>query len=232
MAINQFPASGLAGDTLVTKINTTGDDRSDVNNYYSTTFIFGLSYQVSDYLITVLQDYFQSNDLTKALNTRLGKVHKQVTVLDEFTPDTIGLPQIVVKSMPAESMPISLGNRIGKDTYGDEIFDVYGGQVLMNTTLEIYDSGKSSVHELADLVFLGIMQYIPNRLQTKQMIIDQARIRFANATRVTGTNVGGEVYRIPLTLPIRSEWRQYMKINTVDIDTIRNVPTPPETSLK
>jgi hypothetical protein len=230
--VNPAEASGLAGDTLLTRLNTTGDKRSEVSRYTGTTFVFGMSYQVSDYLIKVLQDYFQATSLTKELNERLGSVNKQVTVLDQFTPDTIGLPQVVVTSMPADSMALSFGNRLGRDTYNDELYDIYGGQITMNSTIEVYDSGKPNVHELADIVFLGLMQYVLMRMQAQQMILDTTRVRFTNANRITGDKVGGEVYRIPIVVPIVSEWRQYMKIETVDAGTIREVGTRPATALK
>lgn len=229
MAVDPRSGSGLAGDTLLTRINSTGDQhRADVSNFYSTTFVYGMSYQVSDMLIKVLQDYFQSNDLTTELNTELAKVNKEVVVLDQFTPDTVTLPQIIVSSLPADHIPLSFGNRIGQETFTDsessteEIYDVYGGDVLLNTTLELYDSGKPNVHRLADIVFLGLMQYVSMRLGNAFMTLDLSRVRFANATRVTGTGVGGELYRIPITFGVRSEWRQYFKHHTVDVSAIRN----------
>ena len=225
-------ASGLAGDTELTHLNTTGDNRAQVSRYTNSTFVFGMSYQVSDLLIKVLQDYFQATDLTKSLNAHLARVNKEVSVLDQFSPDTVRLPQIVVASLPVDHTPLSLGNRLGTDTYGDQIFNVWGGQVTMNTTIEIYDSGKPNVHDLADMVFLGLMQYVQTRMKASLMIVDVTKVRFSNANRVTGENVGGEVYRIPLTVPIISEWRQYMEIETVDSGTIRDVGSKPRTPLK
>ena len=230
--VNLKLSSGLGGDTLLTHLNTTGDKRSEVSDYSSTTFIFGMSYQVSDMLIKVLQDYFQATTFTKSINNRLGRVNKEVSILDQFTPDTVRLPQIIVSSLPVDHMALSFGNRLGRDTYEDEIFDIFGGQITMNTTIEIYDSGKPNVHELADMVFLGLMQYVPNRLKSSQMIVDMPKLRFTNANRVTGTNVGGEVYRIPMNVPIISEWRQYMKIETVDTGEIRREATKPVTNYK
>ena len=230
--VNPKMASGLAGDTELTHLNTTGDNRSEVSKYSGSTFIFTMSYQVSDLLIKVLQDYFQATNLTRALNEHLAKVNKEVNVLDQFSPDTVRLPQIVVSSLPVDHTPISLGNRLGKDSYGDQLFDVWGGQVTMNATIEIYDSGKPNVHELADMVFLGLMQYVPTRMKASLMILDVTKVRFANANRVTGKNVGGEVYRIPLTIPIIADWRQYMEIETVDADKMRTDPTKPSTPVK
>ena len=230
--VNPKVASGLAGDTLLTHLNTTGDKRSEVSTYSGTTFIFGMSQQVSDVLIKVLQDYFQATTFTQAINTHLGRVNKEVSVLDQFTPDTVRLPQIIVSSLPVDHTPISLGNRLGQDTYGEQLFDIYGGQITMSTTIEIYDSGKPNVHELADMVFLGLMQYVSMRMMASQMIVDTTKVRFTNATRVTGAAVGGEVYRIPLVVPIISEWRQYMEIETVDSEEIIEEGTKPDTSLK
>lgn len=229
MPINPMMSSGLAGDSLLTHLNTGGDKKASISNYTGTTFIFSMSEQVSDMLITVLQDYFQATDLTKELNTDLAKVLKEVTVLDQFTSDSVRLPQVVVSSLPADSIPLSLGNRIGQETYEDEIYDVYGGNVILNTTIEMYDSGKPNVHKLADMVFLGLMQYVPMRMGQLKMTMDVAKVRFSNANRITGTNVGGEIYKIPLTIPIISEWRQYMKIETVDTATLISVPTKPST---
>jgi len=230
--VNPKYASGLAGDTLLTHLNTSGDNRANVSDYSSVTFIFGLSEQVSDMLIKVLQDFFQATTLGTAFNAHLGKVNKEVNILDQFTPDTVRLPQVVVSSLPVDHTPISLGNRLGQQTYFEEIFDVYGGQVRLNTTIEIYDSGKPNVHSLTDIIFLSLMQYVPMRMGAAQITVDHAKTRFTNATKVTGDKVGGGVYRIPLVVPIISEWRQYMKIDTVDADTLRTTPTNPSTSLK
>jgi hypothetical protein len=229
--MNPKSASGLAGDTLLTHLNTTGDSRGSSGKYTDSTFIFGLSYQVSDLLIKVFQDYFQSNSLVKTLNTKLAKVNKEVSILDQFTPDTMRLPQIVVTSLPVDHIPLSFGNRIEQVTYDDHVYDVYGGQVNIGSTIEIYDSGKPNVHELADLVFLGLMQYVPMRMGTSQIIVDTAKVRFANATKTT-SGLGGDVYRINLTVPLISEWRQYFEIETVDVETIRNTITCEETNLK
>lgn len=225
--------SGVTGDTLYTHLNTTADQQNTVSGWYGgVTFVFGLSYQVSDTLIKVLQDFFQATTMGRDFNTHLNKVNKEVVIMDQFAPDMRPIPQIVVSSLPMDTVPLSLGNRLGQDTYNNEIYDVYGGQVRMAATLEIYDSGKPNVHQLADVVFLAMMQYVPFRLGALQMIVDIANVKFTNATRITGTNVGGEIYAIKMTFPIISEWRQYMEILTVDSDVIRAESTKPESSLK
>lgn len=224
-------ASGLAGDTALTYLNTTGDKRGGVSNYASTTFVFGLSYQVSDAVIKILQDFFHATELGRSFNTALAKVKKEVCVLDQYAQDTVQLPQIVVNSIPADNVQLSFGNRLGQDTYGDEIYDVYGGQVQMSTTVEIYESGKPNVHALADAVFLAFMQYVPDRL-LPLLIIQDRKVRFSSARRMPENTVGGEVYRIAFTLQLTSEWRQYMKIETVDMDKINVTATKPETSIR
>lgn len=225
--------SGIAGDTLYSHLNMTGNQQRTVMGWYSgVTFIFGLSYQVSDMVIKVLQDFFQATTLGRDFNTHLNKVNKEVVILDQFAADTRPLPQVVVSSLPVDAVPLSLGNRLGQETYENELFDVYGGQVKLATTLEVYDGGKPNVHQLADVVFLAMMQYVPFRLGAMQMIVDVANVRFTNATRVTGSNVGGELYSIRLTFPIISEWRQYMEILTVDSAVIRAESTKPDTTLK
>ena len=229
---NTMMSSGLAGDSLLTHLNTTGDSRGALSKYASTTFIFSMSEQVSDLLITSLQDFFQSDELAKELNNKLSLVEKEICVVDQFSTDTTRFPQVVVSSLPVDGIPLSLGNRLGKETYEDEIFDVYGGHVTMNTTIELYDSGKPNVHKLADLVFLSLMQYIPMKLQAVKMTPDIAKVRFSNANKVTGTNLGGEIYKIPLTIPITAEWRQYMKIETVDAGGITETATKPSQPLK
>ena len=64
------------------------------------------------------------------------------------------------------------------------------------------------------------------------MIVDVTKVKFTNATKVTGNNIGGELYSIRLTLPIRSEWRQFMQIDTMDMGAIVTESTKPETDLK
>lgn len=220
MAVNPRAMSGVSGDTTYTHLNTTGDtQQGTLSPYTGSTFIFSLASDTSDRLIKVLQDFFNKDTLCKELNAKLGKVNKEVTVVDQFMIDTVGLPQIVVSSNPVENIAESFGNRIGQEQYGDELFYVYGGRANINTTIELYDSGKPNVESLADLVFLGLMHFAYYNLMQTAMFIETPKIKFTNATRSTNTT-GGEIYQIKLTLPIQTEWRQYFKIDTIDIEKI------------
>jgi len=68
-------------------------------------------------------------------------------------------------------------------------------------------------------VFLGLMHFVHYNMMQTMMFIEKPKIRFSNATRST-TTAGGEVYQIKLTVPIQTQWRQYFKIDTIDIDKI------------
>lgn len=220
MSVTQKAGSGLAGDTLYNHINTTGDKRGAVSKYEGITFIFGLSESVSDRLIKILQDYFMIDTLGLAFNAALAKVNKEVVVLDEFNKDTMNLPQIVINAVPSDNVPLSLGNKLGMESFGDYDYDVYGGDVNHNVTISLYDAGKPNVQQLADIVFLALMQYIPTNMATTFMHV-QPQVRFSNATKQSGDRLGGEYYLVRVTVPIRSEWRQFMKIDAVDTGTIR-----------
>jgi hypothetical protein len=42
--MNPKDASGLAGDSLLTHINSNGDSHGEVSQYTDTTFVFGMSF--------------------------------------------------------------------------------------------------------------------------------------------------------------------------------------------
>lgn len=223
--VNQRMGSGIAGDALQTVLNTTANNTQAVLESLSgPTFIFGLSEDVTSRLITFLQDFLQSNSLGKTLRERLGKVNKEVIVQDQYTSmDSQLLPQIVVTSVPVDGIPLSFGNRLGEEIYMDHLYVVYGGNVLISASLEIYDSGKRNVCELADLVFLSLMEYIPGRMKQVNMTV-QPQVKFTKATKAN-TAVGGEVYVVTVSVPIIAEWRQYMEVNAVSTTQMRTEAT-------
>jgi hypothetical protein len=217
--------SGIAGDSQVTHLNMTADvNRGDLGVFSGCDFIFGLSEGVSKQLIYVLQDFFQAVKLGKEFNDKLKRVNKEVVIMDEFAPDTQLLPQVVVQSIPVDHTPISLGNALGPATVNDQLFEVFGGTANMSTTLSIYDSGKANTCALADIIFLALMQYVPMRLGQQEMTV-QPQVRFTNATKVTGPKVGGDVYKITLTVMIVGNWRQYLEIETVGTGSLQSEPT-------
>ena len=226
MAFDPRAGSGIAGDTLVHHLNMTADvERGSMAEFSGCEFIFSLSEDVSKQVINVLQDFFQATKLGRMFNNRLKKVNKEVIIMDEFAPDTQPMPQVVVKSIPVDHTPVSLGNRLGMEPFGDQLFVVYGGLATMNTTLDIYDTGKASVCALADVIFLSLMQYVRDRLAQLTITI-QPQIRFTTAQKITGLTVGGEVYRISLSVTIVSNWKQFLEVDTVSTDTIETQPTP------
>lgn len=225
MALDSVAGSGIAGDSLLTQLNMTADvEKGSIATFSGCEFIFGLSEETSKALIYVLQDFFQATNLGKNFNEKLKKVKKEVVVMDEFAPDTQRLPQVVVRSIPVDHTPVSFGNALGMQVVNDQVFEIYGGLATLNTTIDIYDQGKPNTCALADVVFLSLMQYVRDRLQLQNLTI-QPNIRFTNATRVNAALVGGELYRISLTLTIIGNWRQYLEIETVDADKIVAVPT-------
>jgi hypothetical protein len=226
MTFDPRAGSGVAGDSLHRHLNMAADiDRGNLGIYTGCTFIFGLSEEVSTKVIDVLQDFFQATPIGRAFNERLKKSNKEVVILDEFALDTQSLPQVVVTAVPADNLPVSLGNRLGTETYGTQLFDVYGGLINMNVTLDLYDSGKPNVCQLADIIFLSFMQYVRDRL-IPCGITSQPQVKFTKATKVNGVVVGGEVYKISLNVPVVSEWKQYLEIETVDVESIETQPTP------
>ena len=225
--LNQRSGSGIAGDTLNTQLNTTANSTQSVLSLLSgPTFIFGLSESVSTRMIQCLQDFFQATSLGRDFNTKLHSVNKEVIIQDQFSAaDSQSLPQIVVASVPVDSVPVSLGNRIGQEEYNSHLYNVYGGNANLATTLEIYDSGKVNVCQLADIVFLSLMQYVKDSMESSYMFI-QPQIRFTSVSKVNSSPVlGGAIYRITLSVPIVSEWRQYMEVVTVESSAIVNEPT-------
>jgi len=225
MAVNPRSNSGVSGDTLYTHLNPTGDVQAGTLSPYSgSVSIFSLATDTSDRLIKVLQDFFNTDTLCKALNAKLGKVNKEVTIVDQYMIDIRGLPQIVVSSNPVENISDSFGDRIGYEEYGDELFYVYGGRANINTTIELYDSGKPNVEELAEIVFLGLSHFVYYNLMQTMQFIDKSKIKFSNATRST-TATGGEVYQIKLTMPIMTQWRTYFKADTTGIEEIEQTIT-------
>jgi hypothetical protein len=224
--LNQKSGSGIAGDTLNTQLNTTANSTESIISLLAgPTFIFSLSEAVSLRMIQCLQDFFQIAPLGRDFNQKLWSVNKEVIIQDQFNTDSQALPQIVVTSVPVDSVPISLGNKLGREEYNGHLYDVYGGNANMATTLEIYDNGKVNVSKLADIVFLSLMQYVKESMQASQMFI-QPQIRFTAAAKINASPVlGGAVYRIPLVVPVVSEWRQYMEIITVGTAGITTEPT-------
>jgi len=225
MALDPRAGSGIAGDSLVHHLNMTADPgKADLASYSGCTFIFGLSEEISKQVIYVLQDFFQATTMGRTFNDRLKKVNKEVVIMDEFAPDTQLLPQVVIKSVPVDHTPVSLGNRLGQETYGAQVFDVYGGLATLSTAIDLYESGKPNVCALADVVFLAFMQYVRDRL-VPQGITIQPQIRFSAATKVTGLAVGGDVYRLSLNVNIIGNWKQYMEIQTVDTSSFESTIT-------
>jgi len=225
--LNQRSGSGVAGDTLNTQLNTTANNTKSVIELCSgPTFIFGLSEAVSERMIQCLQDFFQVAPIAQEFNRKLWSVNKEVIIQDQFSVmDSQSLPQIVVTSVPVDAVPLSLGNRLGQEEYNDRLYEVYGGNANLAVTLEIYDSGKVNVSQLADIVFLGMMQYVSDMMRATMMTI-QPQIRFTNASKVNASPVvGGALFRITLTIPVVGEWRQYMEITTVNTTTIVHEPT-------
>lgn len=232
--MNQHANSGIAGDSLYTHLNTTGDGKGILAAYGGVGFIYSLASNTSDMLIKILQDFFQAYALGREFNAGLAKVNKQVTIMDQFAADTQPLPQVVVTSMPADNMAISLGDKQGQQAFDDELYEVFGGQALINTTLELYDSGKPNVEKLADVIFLSLMYYVHMHMQIQYLTIDKPKIRFSNAVKITDTGLGGELYRINLTMPIITEWKQFMQIETVDVEKMQReiTVTDGDTSLR
>lgn len=219
--VNQRSGDGVAGDTLNTQLNTTANNGGSVLSQYSEpTFIFSLSEAVSKRMIDCLQDFFQVAPLAKEFNRRLWAVNKEVIVQDQFSvSDSMSLPQIVVTAVPADHVPVSLGNKLGTTEFNDHLFEEYGGMANMIVTLELYDSGKVNVCQLADIVFLSLMQYVKQALQSTYMTI-QPQIKFTNAQKTNAGVIGGGVYKINLTVPVTAEWRQYMEVVTVTSGSI------------
>lgn len=223
--VNERMGSGIAGDALQTVLNTTANNSQAVLPLVSgPTFIFSLAEDVTARLIQCLQDFFQATSLGRTLRDTLGKVNKEVIVQDQYSSlDSQLLPQIVVTSVPGDHVPLSLGNKLGEEIYMDHLYRVYGGNVNITATLELYDSGKRNVCALADLVFLSLMEYVPEHMRRTGMTV-QPQVKFNKATK-TNTSVGGEVYFVPITVPIIAEWRQYMEINTVTTTQMRSEAT-------
>lgn len=216
MPVNFQDGSGVAGDTLVTTINTTAaTDQAGIGVFGEPVFVFGLSEQVSARFIQVIQDFFNRNPLCRTLNTKLAKVNKEVKILDCFAPDTQSLPQIVVSSMPVTHSPISLGNRLGMQEVDGHAYMVYGGNLAIESQIELYELGKTNICDLADLLFLGLMQYIPFCMAQTQIVV-QPNIRFTPASEYRKAAIDGEVFKLTLTVPVVSEWRQYMEIGSSD----------------
>jgi len=226
MAMDPRAGSGLAGDSLLHHLNMTANvEKGGLAEYTDCTFIFGLSETVSSHVIYALQDFFQATKMGRAFNDRLKKVNKEVVIMDEFAPDTQRLPQVVVKSIPTDHVPVSLGNRLGKETFREQLFDVYGGMANMSTSIDIYESGKANVCALADVIFLSFMQYVRDRL-IRINITPQPQVKFSSAAKVSGPLVGGDVYRITLVVPISSTWKQYLEIETPGVSSFESQSTP------
>jgi hypothetical protein len=231
--LNQKSGSGIAGDTLDTQLNTTANNTAaKLALYGDTKFIFGLSEDISTRMIQVLQDFFQADSLGRRYNRKLGEVNKEVIIQDQFSvADTQQLPQVVVTAVPVDALPVSLGNKLGEEEYGDQLFSVYGGNVTTNVILEIYDNGKPAVCKLADIVFLSMMEYVKEHMQISFMTV-QPQIRFSQPTKVNATVVGGAVYKLTLSVPVVAEWRQYREIVAVESTAIQNDITGEDTQLK
>ena len=222
--VNLRSKTGIAGDTLYQRMNLTADQMAEISLYTGVEFIYGLSESVSTRLIQVLQDFFMAYPIGKAFNAALKNVNKEVIILDDFAPDTQQLPQVVVNSMPQESMPVSLGNRVGREEYGELLFDVHQGLVNIATTWSIYEVDKPSLGRLADVLFLAFMQYVPYNMRRTGMT-PQPKISFTNPGKLTGTKLGGSVFMSRMNVLIVSEWMQYMEIETIDTEKIEHQPS-------
>ena len=222
MSVSQRALSGVGGDTLYSSLNMSGDKGRAVSSVYGdANFIYTLSEELSEKLIEIIQDYFNSYSLTKTYQQNLAKVNKEVIVLDEFAPDTVSLPQIVVQAMPADNFPLSLGNNLGRTTYMGHFYDVFGGRATFKSTLAIYDGSLNSCKKLVDILFLGFSYYIKKRLEAIQ-IWPEVKISFSNPTKmaVPGsavTTVGSEMYVSKFSFNISTDWRQFFEIVGPDV---------------
>ena len=224
MSVNQRAPNGVAGDTLSKPINSTGDVVGVLELYAGMSFIYSLSDEVSNSIIEALQDFFMAYPLGKAFNDSLAPVNKSVIIKDSFSADAQQLPQIVIQSTPAEHIPLHLGNKQGMETFNDRVFETYGGNVNIATSLNIYDSGKPNVARLADVVFLAFMYYVPMVLRRRYMFV-QPQVKFTNPTKQTGTALGGDVFMNTLSVPVITDWHQYFELATPEQDTIRTEMT-------
>jgi hypothetical protein len=225
MTVNLRAPNGVAGDTLAKPINTTADAGPGANLgvldvYGGMSFIYALSEEVSKSLVEVLQDFFMAYPLGAAFNTTLAKVNKSVIIKENFSADTQQLPQVVIQSTPAEHIPLHLGNKQGVETFEDKDYITYSGDVNVATSLNIYDSGILNVQKLSDVVFLAFMYYVPACL-SRRFMFPQPQVRFTNPTKVTGQNIGGEVFRNTLTVPIRTSWHQYFEVAAPNLAALR-----------
>lgn len=220
MAVTQFAGNGIAGDTLYSKMSTAADRNGIITPAIRKTNIFSLASDFSDFLIKSIQDYFQYEETCRDINVKLAKVNKQITVLDQYALDTIGLPQIVVASNPVKHSAHSFGNRMGTEEYNGQLFEVWGGRANISSNIEIWDTGKPNVEELADLLFLGLSTDINNSLMVQNVFLDIAAISYTNAKR-SNMRIGGETFVITMSVPATSEWRQYIEHAPLEGEEIR-----------
>jgi hypothetical protein len=186
-------------------------------------FIFSLSEEVSSRMVEVLQDFFNAYPLGKEFQDSLVKAHKEVRITDTNPTDQQQYPLIVVESIPNESVPVSLGNVLGYEEYNERNYVVYGGNANVNTTLRIYDTGKVGAGKLADVVFLALMHYAMMELK-RSFIFLQPQVRFTKPTKLTGTNLGGDVWMCTVNVPIVTEWRQYFEQVVLELEKVAALP--------
>lgn len=221
--VTTIAGSGLSGDTLYSSMNTVGDKTAEITNFTGVEFIYALSDQVSESIIEVMQDFFNAYPLGKTFQNRLKEVGKEVVVLDEFSPDTVNIPQIVVSGMPADNIPLGFGNKLGEIDYNGHHYVRIGGDANFNSTVSVYEGSMQSCKKLVDVVFLGFMFYIKMRLQSQQIWPEDTKLRFTNPTKVSSAGgnigrVGGEVYSSKITFNIRTHWDQFFEVSGPDLE--------------
>ena len=224
---NQRAGSGIAGDTLYTSMNPSGNRTGEGSQWGGIGFIYTLSEQVSEQLITIIQDYFQAYPLGQQYLAHLALANKEVVVTDEFVKDGVQLPQVVVQGMPADAFPLSFGNKLGYETYMDHKYQVYGGHAVFNATIAVYEGSMRSCKELVDILFLGFMYYIKIRLQTLFTWPEDSKLRFSNPTKMapasgTATGVGSEMYVSRFSVNLRTEWKQFFEIVSPEMAGIKH----------
>ena len=226
-SVNQRSGSGVSGDTLYTSQNLSGDRTGESGLYTGIEFIYTMSEQLSDQLIMIIQDYFQAYPFGQQYLAHLALADKEVIVTDEFVKDGVQLPQVVVQGMPADAFPLSFGNHLGYEDYMGHRYKVIGGHAIFNASIAVYEGSLSSCKKLIDVLFLGFMHYIKERLQALFTWPEDSKIRFSNPTKYapgsgTVSGVGSEMYVSRFSLNLRTEWKQFFEITAPEIAGIEH----------
>lgn len=126
--------------------------------------LYTLAQQITEQYVLLIQDYFNSDFVTKDYRWAKNLTKTKVQIINEFTDTERKLPQITIKAALDTNVPISFGDDLvqqGTDTEGKPYFG-YGGLANSRVTITLRAGTYLDRSVIGDLLFLGLAYPIRN----------------------------------------------------------------------